>query len=151
MLCPMPPCWLTWSTPTMKEVLPHLTPLSMGDLGPPLRPHLLPHQKFPRPNTRAPSMPSFLISAWFEFSLPCIQSSASLSLFFLPKGNREQLEKLHLDSRSLVFELDPRGGNGKVCFVYKNTKPVVTTHSEIWLLERALYWHFLTKTFTAYC
>ncbi|XP_033012639.1 tubulin polyglutamylase complex subunit 2-like [Lacerta agilis] len=29
--------------------------------------------------------------------------------------------------------------------------PVVTPHSEIWFLDRALYWHFLTKTFTAYC
>ncbi|XP_077792676.1 tubulin polyglutamylase complex subunit 2 isoform X3 [Podarcis muralis] len=65
-------------------------------------------------------------------------------------GNGGQPEKPHLDSRSLVFELDPCGGNGKVCLVYKNTKPVVTPDSEIWFLDRALYWHFLTKTFTAY-
>uniref|UniRef100_A0ACB8EP66 Tubulin polyglutamylase complex subunit 2 n=2 Tax=Sphaerodactylus townsendi TaxID=933632 RepID=A0ACB8EP66_9SAUR len=66
------------------------------------------------------------------------------------KGNRDHPEKPHLDSRSLIFELDPCGGNGKVCLVYKNTKPVVAPDSEIWFLDRALYWHFLTKTFTAY-
>ncbi|KAL8204168.1 UNVERIFIED_CONTAM: Tubulin polyglutamylase complex subunit 2, partial [Gekko kuhli] len=66
------------------------------------------------------------------------------------KGNKDQPEKPHLDSRSLIFELDPCGGNGKVCLVYKNTEPVVAPDSEIWFLDRALYWHFLTKTFTAY-
>ncbi|CAI5787979.1 Uncharacterized protein PODLI_1B003743 [Podarcis lilfordi] len=60
-------------------------------------------------------------------------------------GNGGQPEKPHLDSRSLVFELDPCRGNGKVCLVYKNTKPGVTPYSAIWLLDRALYWHFLTK------
>ncbi|CAI5783400.1 Hypothetical predicted protein [Podarcis lilfordi] len=92
----------------MKEILPHLTPLSMGDLGPPLRPHLLPHQKYPAQPRSA-----------FSFS---------------PKVTG-QLEKPHLDSRSLVFELDPCGGNGKVCLVYRNTKSVVTPHSEIWFLD----------------
>ncbi|XP_077202703.1 tubulin polyglutamylase complex subunit 2 isoform X2 [Paroedura picta] len=66
------------------------------------------------------------------------------------KGNQDQPEKPHFDSRSLIFELDSCGGNGKVCLVYKNTKPVVAPDSEIWFLDRALYWHFITKTFTAY-
>ncbi|CAI5787901.1 Hypothetical predicted protein [Podarcis lilfordi] len=38
-------------------------------------------------------------------------------------GNGGQLEKPHLYLRSLEFELDPCRGNGKVCLVYKNTKP----------------------------
>ena len=28
--------------------------------------------------------------------------------------------------------------------------PVVAPDSEIWFLDQALYWHFLTKSFTAY-
>uniref|UniRef100_A0A8C5TM18 Tubulin polyglutamylase complex subunit 2 n=1 Tax=Malurus cyaneus samueli TaxID=2593467 RepID=A0A8C5TM18_9PASS len=52
--------------------------------------------------------------------------------------------------RSLIFELDPCNGNGKVCLVYKHAEPVVSPDTEIWFLDRALYWHFLTKTFTAY-
>ncbi|KAL7985728.1 hypothetical protein Chor_013660 [Crotalus horridus] len=47
-------------------------------------------------------------------------------------------------------EEDSCSGNGKVCLVYKNTKPVVSPESEIWFLDRGLYWHFLTKSFTAY-
>lgn len=31
------------------------------------------------------------------------------------------------------------------CFIL-----VVSPDTEIWFLDRALYWHFLTKTFTAY-
>ncbi|XP_061469333.1 tubulin polyglutamylase complex subunit 2 isoform X2 [Rhineura floridana] len=31
-----------------------------------------------------------------------------------------------------------------------NKEGVVTPDSEIWFLDRALYWHFLTKTFTSY-
>ncbi|KAM9263157.1 tubulin polyglutamylase complex subunit 2 isoform 2-T2 [Morus bassanus] len=65
-------------------------------------------------------------------------------------GNGDKPEKPHFDSRSLIFELDPCNGNGKVCLVYKHTKPVVSPDTEIWFLDRALYWHFLTKTFTAY-
>ncbi len=29
----------------------------------------------------------------------------------------------HFDQRSRVFELDPCDGHGKVCLVYKETKP----------------------------
>ncbi|XP_050768972.1 tubulin polyglutamylase complex subunit 2 isoform X4 [Gymnogyps californianus] len=66
------------------------------------------------------------------------------------EGDGDKPEKPHFDSRSLIFELDPCNGNGKVCLVYKHAKPVVSTDTEIWFLDRALYWHFLTKTFTAY-
>ncbi|CAI5787900.1 Hypothetical predicted protein [Podarcis lilfordi] len=44
-------------------------------------------------------------------------------------GNGGQLEKPHLYLRSLEFELDPCRGNGKVCLVYKNTKPGSTCTS----------------------
>ncbi|KAM9757916.1 tubulin polyglutamylase complex subunit 2 [Menidia menidia] len=57
----------------------------------------------------------------------------------------------HFDARSRIFELDSCGGNGKVCLVYKNCTPgVVAQKSEIWFLDRALCWHFLTATFTSY-
>ncbi|XP_052012018.1 tubulin polyglutamylase complex subunit 2 isoform X2 [Apodemus sylvaticus] len=61
-----------------------------------------------------------------------------------------QLEKPHFDCRSAIFELDSCNGNGKVCLVYKNGKPGLAHDTEIWFLDRALYWHFLTDTFTAY-
>uniref|UniRef100_A0A8D0B1N1 Tubulin polyglutamylase complex subunit 2 n=1 Tax=Salvator merianae TaxID=96440 RepID=A0A8D0B1N1_SALMN len=84
------------------------------------------------------------------YSLPNAPTLADLEEADDEGGNEDDPPKPHLDSRSLIFELDPCGGNGKVCLVYKNTKPVVTPDSEIWFLDRALYWHFLTKTFTAY-
>ncbi|XP_044148555.1 tubulin polyglutamylase complex subunit 2 [Bufo gargarizans] len=60
-------------------------------------------------------------------------------------------EKPHFDSRSVIFELDPCNGNGKVCLVYKKHKSGETSPDPtIWFLDRALYWHFLTDTFTAY-
>uniref|UniRef100_A0A8D0HA06 Tubulin polyglutamylase complex subunit 2 n=1 Tax=Sphenodon punctatus TaxID=8508 RepID=A0A8D0HA06_SPHPU len=62
----------------------------------------------------------------------------------------DQPEKPCFDSRRLIFELDPRNGKGKLCLVCKQTEPVVAPDTEIWFLDRALYWHFLTKTFTAY-
>ncbi|XP_042310235.1 tubulin polyglutamylase complex subunit 2 isoform X2 [Sceloporus undulatus] len=84
------------------------------------------------------------------YALPNAPTLADLEDTDEEGGNKEQPKKPHLDSRSLIFELDPCGGNGKVCLVYKNTKPVVSPASEIWFLDRALYWHFLTKSFTAY-
>uniref|UniRef100_A0A8C6WAR8 Tubulin polyglutamylase complex subunit 2 n=1 Tax=Nannospalax galili TaxID=1026970 RepID=A0A8C6WAR8_NANGA len=66
------------------------------------------------------------------------------------EGNEDQPEKPHFDSRSVIFELDSCNGNGKVCLVYKNGKPGLPHDTEIWFLDRALYWHFLTDTFTAY-
>ncbi|XP_006889257.1 PREDICTED: tubulin polyglutamylase complex subunit 2 isoform X4 [Elephantulus edwardii] len=62
----------------------------------------------------------------------------------------DQPAKPHFDSRSVIFELDSCNGNGKVCLVYKNGKPGLAQDTEIWFLDRALYWHFLTDTFTAY-
>ncbi|XP_018424282.1 PREDICTED: tubulin polyglutamylase complex subunit 2 [Nanorana parkeri] len=92
-------------------------------------------------------------------------------------------DRPHFDSRNVLFELDPCNGNGKVCLVYKTTKPghsngigvrgrkqitrrgtqrptkttvmkrsggEVIPEPSIWFLDRALYWHFLTDTFTAY-
>ncbi|KAJ8304531.1 hypothetical protein KUTeg_018114 [Tegillarca granosa] len=60
-------------------------------------------------------------------------------------------EKPTFDSRCKIFELDPCDGYGKVCMVYKENKtggndPKV----EIWFLDRALRWHFLTESFMAY-
>lgn len=77
-----------------------------------------------------------------------------LSISFLsPSGfaaSENQPEKPHFDSRSVIFELDHCNGNGKVCLVYKKGKPALAQDTEIWFLDRALYWHFLTDTFTAY-
>ncbi|KAM8961629.1 tubulin polyglutamylase complex subunit 2 isoform 2-T2 [Pelodytes ibericus] len=62
-----------------------------------------------------------------------------------------QPEKPHFDSRSAIFELDPCHGSGKACLVYKRSKPgELMMDPEIWFLDRALYWHFITPTFTAY-
>ncbi|XP_078616408.1 tubulin polyglutamylase complex subunit 2-like [Branchiostoma floridae x Branchiostoma japonicum] len=59
--------------------------------------------------------------------------------------------KPHFDSRSRIFELDPCEGTGKVCLVFKNTKPGVPAQGmEIWFLDRALRWNFLTDSFTHY-
>ncbi|XP_028970166.2 tubulin polyglutamylase complex subunit 2 isoform X2 [Esox lucius] len=90
----------------------------------------------------------------------------SMSMFSLPNApsladldwDEDQAEEPesgpaepHFDSRSRIFELDPCCGNGKVCLVYKNClKGVVAQQCEVWFLDRSLYWHFLTPTFTAY-
>ncbi|OXB79788.1 UNVERIFIED_CONTAM: hypothetical protein H355_012848 [Colinus virginianus] len=84
------------------------------------------------------------------YTVPNAPSLADLEDDTDEEGNEDKPEKPHFDSRSLIFELDPCNGNGKVCLVYKHTKPVVSSDTEIWFLDRALYWHFLTKTFTAY-
>ncbi|XP_053304378.1 tubulin polyglutamylase complex subunit 2 [Spea bombifrons] len=59
-------------------------------------------------------------------------------------------EKPRFDSRNVLFELDPCDGNGKVCLVYKTCEGEVLPDPNIWFLDRALYWHFITRTFTAY-
>ncbi|KAK3098945.1 hypothetical protein FSP39_024541 [Pinctada imbricata] len=61
------------------------------------------------------------------------------------------LEKPTFDNRCKIFELDPCDGYGKVCLVFKENRsggndPKV----EIWFLDRALRWHFLTDSFMAY-
>ncbi|KAI1240251.1 hypothetical protein IHE44_0011709 [Lamprotornis superbus] len=80
------------------------------------------------------------------YTLPSAPTLADLEDDTDEEGNGDKPEKPHFDSRSLIFELDPCNGNGKVCLVYKHAEP----DTEIWFLDRALYWHFLTKTFTAY-
>ncbi|XP_041526090.1 tubulin polyglutamylase complex subunit 2-like [Microtus oregoni] len=99
-----------------------------------------------------------VFTAYFQQSSQLIQSS----LYSLPnaptladledddEANEDQPEKPHFDSRSVIFELDSCNGNGKVCLVYKHGKPGLAHDTEIWFLDRALYWHFLTDTFTAY-
>ncbi|NXI24440.1 TPGS2 polyglutamylase, partial [Sterrhoptilus dennistouni] len=84
------------------------------------------------------------------YTLPSAPTLADLEDDTDEEGNGDKPEKPHFDSRSLIFELDPCNGNGKVCLVYKHAEPVVSSDTEIWFLDRALYWHFLTKTFTAY-
>ncbi|KAF3828801.1 hypothetical protein GH733_004707 [Mirounga leonina] len=66
------------------------------------------------------------------------------------EASENQPEKPHFDSCSVIFELDPCNGNGKVCLVYKRGKPALAQDAEIWLLDRALYQHFLTDSFAAY-
>ncbi|XP_065100131.1 tubulin polyglutamylase complex subunit 2 [Paramisgurnus dabryanus] len=57
----------------------------------------------------------------------------------------------HFDSRSRIFELDPCNGNGKACLVYKGCTPgVMAQQCEVWFLDRSLFWHYLTPSFTAY-
>ncbi|XP_058027928.1 tubulin polyglutamylase complex subunit 2 isoform X1 [Ahaetulla prasina] len=84
------------------------------------------------------------------YTLPSAPTLADLEDSDEEEGNKEQPKRPHLDTRCAIFELDSCAGSGKVCLVYKNTKPVVSPESEIWFLDRALYWHFLTKSFTAY-
>ncbi|XP_035865030.1 tubulin polyglutamylase complex subunit 2 [Phyllostomus discolor] len=83
------------------------------------------------------------------YSLPNAPTLADLE-DDIQEACENQPEKPHFDSRSVIFELDPCNGNGKVCLVYKNGKPALAKDTEIWFLDRALYWHFLTDTFTAY-
>ncbi|XP_077989104.1 tubulin polyglutamylase complex subunit 2-like [Glandiceps talaboti] len=60
-------------------------------------------------------------------------------------------DKPHFDSRSRAFELDPCEGHGKVCLVYKDTKPgSPAQHPEVWFLDRSLDWHYLADSFTQY-
>ncbi|XP_055481394.1 tubulin polyglutamylase complex subunit 2 [Psammomys obesus] len=83
------------------------------------------------------------------YSLPNSPTLADLE-DDIQEDNEDQPEKPHFDNRSAIFELDSCNGNGKVCLVYKNGKPGLAHATEIWFLDRALYWHFLTDTFTAY-
>uniref|UniRef100_A0A4W2BRM2 Tubulin polyglutamylase complex subunit 2 n=1 Tax=Bos indicus x Bos taurus TaxID=30522 RepID=A0A4W2BRM2_BOBOX len=83
------------------------------------------------------------------YSLPNAPTLADLE-DDIQEASENHPEKPHFDSRSVIFELDPCNGNGKVCLVYKRGKPGLAQDTEIWFLDRALYWHFLTDTFTAY-
>ncbi|XP_069043546.1 tubulin polyglutamylase complex subunit 2 isoform X1 [Lepisosteus oculatus] len=89
------------------------------------------------------------------YSLPSSPTLADLDYEDDGQGNAVHNEcqpaKPHFDSRSRVFELDPCNGSGRVCLVYTNAKPgAVAEQCEVWFLDRALYWHFLAASFTAY-
>ncbi|KAM8781103.1 tubulin polyglutamylase complex subunit 2 isoform 2-T2 [Rhynchonycteris naso] len=101
-----------------------------------------------------------MISSW-EQKNNCVLPDDVKNFYLMTNGfhmtwsvkldaSENQPEKPHFDSRSVIFELDPCNGNGKVCLVYKKGKPALAKDTEIWFLDRALYWHFLTQTFTAY-
>ncbi|XP_067090622.1 tubulin polyglutamylase complex subunit 2 isoform X1 [Osmerus mordax] len=86
------------------------------------------------------------------FSLP---SAPTLADLHYGEDETEEpdvgLAKPCFDSRSRIFELDPCNGNGKVCLVYKDcAKGVVAQQCDVWFLDRSLYWHYMTPTFTAY-
>lgn len=59
----------------------------------------------------------------------------------------------HFDESSRNFELDNCNGYGKVCLVYRNSKPGIMCSeqsAEIWFLDRSFQWHFLTSSFKNY-
>ncbi|KAL5005397.1 hypothetical protein ScPMuIL_018853, partial [Solemya velum] len=61
------------------------------------------------------------------------------------------LEKPSFDNKCKIYELDPCDGYGKVCLIYRDNKPGRTEAKiEIWFLDRAIRWHYLTDSFTAY-
>ncbi|XP_043933970.1 tubulin polyglutamylase complex subunit 2 isoform X2 [Protopterus annectens] len=85
------------------------------------------------------------------YTLPNAPTLADLEADTDEEGDDGQPRKPHFDSRSRIFELDPCNGNGKVCLVYRNVKPdSAAQQAEIWFVDRALYWYYLTDTFTAY-
>ncbi|XP_038600235.1 tubulin polyglutamylase complex subunit 2 isoform X1 [Tachyglossus aculeatus] len=84
------------------------------------------------------------------YSLPNAPTLADLEDDTDEEASDDQPDKPHFDSRSLIFELDSCRGNGKVCLVYQRTEAAAAPRTAIWFLDRALYWHFLTDTFTAY-
>ncbi|KAI1904659.1 hypothetical protein AGOR_G00007960 [Albula goreensis] len=85
------------------------------------------------------------------FSLPSAPTLSDLDTEEETEGSTGPPEAPHFDERSRIFELDPCGGNGKVCLVYRNCTPGEQAQdSEVWFLDRALYWHYLTSSFMAY-
>ncbi|XP_073926081.1 tubulin polyglutamylase complex subunit 2 isoform X4 [Castor canadensis] len=110
--------------------------------------------------TEKPPAERHMISSW-EQKNNCVMPEDMKNFYLMTNGfhmtwsvkldaREDQPEKPHFDSRSVIFELDSCNGNGKVCLVYKSGKPGLAQDTEIWFLDRALYWHFLTDTFTAY-
>ncbi|KAK2501010.1 hypothetical protein MC885_012107 [Smutsia gigantea] len=61
------------------------------------------------------------------------------------EDNENQPEKPHFDSRSVIFELDPCNGNGKVCLVYKRGKPVSQAQGS---LDQKEQWFNMYKPIT---
>ncbi|XP_007895328.1 tubulin polyglutamylase complex subunit 2 [Callorhinchus milii] len=85
------------------------------------------------------------------YSLPNAPTLADIEDDTDDEGTEGASEKPRFGSDSRIFELDSCNGNGKVCLIYKNVKSgAASVHAEIWFLDRALYWHFITSTFTAY-
>ncbi|XP_018602347.1 tubulin polyglutamylase complex subunit 2 [Scleropages formosus] len=85
------------------------------------------------------------------FSLPYAPTLADLDCDEETEASENHPKVPHFDSRSRIFELDPCSGNGKVCLVYKNCTPgMVAEQSELWFLDRSLYWHYVTSSFTSY-
>ncbi|XP_028828473.1 tubulin polyglutamylase complex subunit 2 [Denticeps clupeoides] len=85
------------------------------------------------------------------FSLPNVPTITDLDFENEAEELESGMEKPHFDSRCRIFELDPCGGNGMVCLVYRNcTEGEVAQQCDVWFLDRSLYWHYLTSTFTAY-
>ncbi|KAM6980660.1 tubulin polyglutamylase complex subunit 2 [Aplochiton taeniatus] len=83
------------------------------------------------------------------FSLPNAPTLADLD-WEVNHGSEDPTPP-HFDFRSRIFELDSCGGNGKVCLVYKHcSKGMIGQQCEVWFLDRCLYWHYLTPSFTAY-
>ncbi|XP_041362892.1 tubulin polyglutamylase complex subunit 2-like [Gigantopelta aegis] len=61
------------------------------------------------------------------------------------------VDKPSLTESCRIYELDPCNGYGKVCLVYRAPRKGFTEPGvEIWFLDRALRWHFLTHSFLAY-
>ncbi|XP_064609475.1 tubulin polyglutamylase complex subunit 2-like [Liolophura sinensis] len=59
--------------------------------------------------------------------------------------------KPRFDSTCKLYELDPCDGYGKVCLVYKGCKiGTLDSKPDIWFLDRALNWHYMCDSFTAY-
>ncbi|XP_076370076.1 tubulin polyglutamylase complex subunit 2 isoform X1 [Tachypleus tridentatus] len=65
-----------------------------------------------------------------------------------------QATKPKYRNKCKVFLLDSCQGNGKVCLVYPikedAVEPISTTVPTVWFLDRALEWHYLASTMTAY-
>ncbi|XP_064164787.1 tubulin polyglutamylase complex subunit 2 isoform X2 [Anguilla rostrata] len=85
------------------------------------------------------------------FSLPNMPALSDLDSQEEPEESDDPPGVPHFGERSRIFELDPCGGNGKVCLVYRNcSQDWEAQDSEVWFLDRALYWHYISSSFTAY-
>ncbi|XP_048875862.1 tubulin polyglutamylase complex subunit 2 isoform X3 [Brienomyrus brachyistius] len=85
------------------------------------------------------------------FSLPSAPTLADLDSEEETEGPEDTPRLPRFDSSTRIFELDPCNGNGKVCLVYQNCTPgMLANHCEVWFLDRALYWYYLTSSFMAY-
>uniref|UniRef100_A0A8B9KAX4 Tubulin polyglutamylase complex subunit 2 n=1 Tax=Astyanax mexicanus TaxID=7994 RepID=A0A8B9KAX4_ASTMX len=74
------------------------------------------------------------------YSLPSAPTLADLDF---EDAFEEGHEEPHFDSRSRIFELDPCGGNGRACLVYKDCSPGDQ-------LKHKPYYHLLVSTLIIY-